>query len=172
MKKLRYFIVFCFLLGLVVILSSCEKEEIIIEEITISVEDAYDDGVYILNPEPEILGNLQIKIWPSYTSFRSRIEIDNRLQSPIGFILRSKEDEAFVYYEKKYIKAEDRAENGEVSAIPLDEQLSLTIVVYDSTVSYAFIEIIEALGLDYWDSIEDYKNNLQTIYQRYLVLKE
>jgi hypothetical protein len=45
-------------------------------------------------------------------------------------------------------------------------------VVYDSTVSYAFIEIIEALGLDYWDSIEDYKNNLQTIYQRYLVLKE
>lgn len=172
MKKLRYFIVFCFLLGLVVILSSCEKEEIIIEEITISVEDAYDDGVYILNPEPEILGNLQIKIWPSYTSFRSRIEIDNRLQSPIGFILRSKEDEAFVYYEKKYIKAEDRAENGQVSAIPLDEQLSLTIVVYDSTVSYAFIEIIEALGLDYWDSIEDYKNNLQTIYQRYLVLKE
>ncbi len=172
MKKFMYLIISCLLLGLVVIISSCEKEEIIIEEITISVEDAYDDGVYVLNPEPEILGNLQIKIWPSYTSFRSRIEVDNRLQSPIGFILRSKEDEAFVYYEKKYIKAEGSTESGDVSAIPLDKQLSLTIVVYNSTVSYAFVEIIEALGLDYWNSIEDYKDNLQTIYQRFLVLEK
>jgi hypothetical protein len=172
MKKLVFFMTICFLLLLAIVISSCEKEESVIEEITISVEDAYDDGVYVLNPEPEILGNLQIKIWPSYTGFRSRIEIDNRLQSPLGFILRSKEDEAFIYFEKKYIKAEGRAESGEISTIPLNKQLSLTIVVYNSTVSYAFIEIIEALGLDYWNSIEDYKDNMQTIYQRYLVIRK
>jgi|GEM_PF-1503549 hypothetical protein len=171
MKKFVYLVFFSFFIGIVLI-SSCKKEEIIVEEITISVEDAYDDGVYVLNPEPGVLGNLQIKFWPSYTSSRSRIEVDNRLQSPIGFILRSKEDEAFVYYEKKYIKAEGRAESGEISAIPFNKQLSLTIVVYNSTVSFAFIEVIESLGLDYWNSIADYKDNLQTIYQRYLVIEK
>ncbi|MFP4514553.1 MAG: hypothetical protein ACLFNO_00935 [Parcubacteria group bacterium] len=171
MKKSLYFI-YCFLLlSMLLVFKSCKKE-IIVEEVIVYIQDAHDDGVYVLSPEPEILGNLEIKIWPSYTSTRSRIEVDNRLQSPLGFILRSKEDEAFVYYEKKYIKPEGRAESGNISSIPFNKQLSLTIVVYNSTVSYAFIELIESLGLDYWDSIADYKDNLQTIYQRYLVIEK
>ncbi|MDD4673650.1 MAG: hypothetical protein PHI03_12010 [Bacteroidales bacterium] len=50
--------------------------------------------------------------------------------------------------------------------------LELKLVVYKSTVSSAVYRLIEMLGIDFWDGINDYKENIAEEYVAVFVLDE
>lgn len=91
------------LLSLTLILfSACRKEEIINQLIT---PDYNNDGEYVLEPIPGVLGNVKISLWPSYNGSESKIQLENRLDKPVGFIIRDLHDQSFVYFSDAYISA-------------------------------------------------------------------
>lgn len=148
------------------ILSSCKKEEVINQ---IIVPNYNNDGQYILPPMPEALGNVKITIWPALTSDEAKIVVENRLDKPIGYIIRELNDVSFVYFSDSYIKGKGNSE-AYGTKVPLDRVLYIKMIVYKSTLSYGLIVTIETLGLDFWTSIADYRDNLQQEYEAELIL--
>lgn len=164
MKKMITFCLIC----LFMFFFSCKKEVIVNQ---IIVPNYNDDGEYVIDPLPDVLGNVKITIWPSYNGDESKIEVENRLDQPIAYLIRDKYDVAFVYFYDSYIKAKDESEKyGTI--LPLNEPLYIKMIVYKSTWSYLEIEAIESLGLDFWDNIADYRDNLKVEYEGELILEE
>ncbi len=160
MKKI-IFVVLSFLL-----LSSCKKEEVK----QFIIPNYGEDGKYVLEPLPGSFANVAITIWPSYDAQQSRIIVENRLNDAIAYIISEQQDPNFVYFSDNYIKAKGSSEQYG-SQLPLNKKIDIRILVYNSTLSYALVVIIEGLGLDFWSSIEDYKENLREEYQGQLILK-
>ncbi len=160
MKK----VVFLFLS--LILLSSCKKEEIN----QFIIPDYEGDGKYVFAPLPGAFGNVQITIWPSYNAEESKIIVDNRLDYAIGYKISDLNDQAFVYFSDNYIKKKGSAEKYGTE-LPLDEALYIKMVIYESTVDYALVLIIESLGLDFWAAINDYKNHLKEEYVGELILQ-
>lgn len=148
------------------IFSSCKKEEVN----QFIVPDYNNDGEYVLQPLPGAFGNVQISIWPSYNSEESKIEIDNRLDFAIGYIIRDLNDQSFVYFSDNYIKKKGSSEKYGTQ-LPIDEALYIKVVIYKSSVNYGLIALIEGLGLDFWSSINDYKENLMDEYVGQIILE-
>jgi hypothetical protein len=149
-------------------LFSCNKEKIVNQ---IIVPNYDNDGEYVIEPLPGVLGNVKITLWPSYSGEESKVVIDNRLDQPIAYIIRDRDDLSFVYYYDSYIKAKGESEKyGTI--LPFNEPLYIKLIVYNSGWSYLEIEAIEALGLDFWDNISDYRDNLETEYEGELILEK
>jgi hypothetical protein len=161
MKKaiLIFFSVFLF--------SNCQKEEIINQ---IIIPNYQQEGKYVFQPLPEAFGNVVITIWPSYYGQKSRIIVENRLDQPIAYLISDLNDLSFIYFSDNYIKAKGESETS-ASKIPLDETLYIKMLVYKSTLNYALVVLIEGLGLDFWQSISEYKDNLQFQYEAQLILE-
>ncbi len=157
------------LLSLTLILfSACRKEEIINQLIT---PDYNNDGEYVLEPIPGVLGNVKISLWPSYNGSESKIQLENRLDKPVGFIIRDLHDQSFVYFSDAYISAKKTSVKYGTQ-IPFNEALYFKIIAYKSTLSYALSLAITSLGLDFWDAIADYRNNLQEEYENQIILEK
>ncbi|NCD00531.1 hypothetical protein EOL94_00310 [bacterium] len=164
MKRMITFLILLIIFSLF----SCKKEPVINQ---IIVPNYSNDGEYVIEPLPDVLGNVKITIWPSFNGEESKIEIENRMDQPIAYIIRDKNDVAFVYFYDSYIKAKDESEKyGTI--LPFDEPLYIKIIVYKSTWSYLEIEAIESLGLDFWDNIADYRDKLKVEYEGELILEE
>lgn len=161
MKKI--FIVLLSLLAL----NACKKEEIINQ---IIVPDYDQNGEYVLEPIPGVLGNVKITIWPSYSGNEAKIIVENRLDKPIGFIIRDLNDLSFVYFSDSYIGAK-KTSTKYGTQLPLNQPLFFKVIAYKSTLSYGLVLAIEGLGLDFWTNIADYRDNLQQEYESQLILE-
>lgn len=149
-----------------IILSACKKEEVINQ---IIVPDYNQDGEYVLSPMPGVLGNVKITIWPAFNADEAKISIENRLDSPIGYIIRDINDVSFVYFSDSYLGAK-KTSTKYGTKLPIDQTLYIKLIAYNSSLSYALVLTIEGLGLDFWESIADYRDNLQQEYEAQIVL--
>lgn len=147
-------------------LSACKNEEVINQLI---VPDYNNDGEYVLDPLPGLLGNVKITIWPSFTSSEAKLALENRGDKPVGFIIRDRDDLSFVYFSDSYIAAK-KTSTKYGTKLPFNEALYFKVIAYNSTLSYGLVVAIESLGLDFWTSIADYRDNLQAEYEGEIIL--
>lgn len=151
------------------LLSACEKPA---EEgpTYIQISDSGSDGVYVIAPQPNLFGNVVLTIVPASSSGQAIVTLENRLDKPVGYRIRSVSDPNFIYFFDSYIGGKD-ASTKTGTRIPLGEPVEITMIAYKSTFSYAVIAIIENLGLDYWQSFGNYKDQLEVVYQNQVVFK-
>jgi len=144
------------LCSLVLVLFSCSNEPT-----KVTIQDDNQDQVAHLSPDPDILGNTEIFFIPE-TIQGSAIWIINGPGANVGIDIRDKSNSAFIYYSDSYIgSGSNSAQTG--TQIPWNRWMRVRIVVYKSGLSGIIVSFIEALGLDFFDSLEDYK--IEQIYE-------
>jgi hypothetical protein len=151
------------------LLSACEKPA---DEgpTYIQISDSGGDGVYVIAPQPNLFGNVVLTVIPASDNGQAIVTLENRLDKPVGYRIRSVSDPSFVYFFDSYIGGKDvSTKTG--TKIPLNEPVEITMIAYKSTFSYAIVAIIENLGLDYWQSFGDYKNQLEVVYQNQVIFQ-
>ena len=133
---------------LLILLSSCE-------EITkVTVRDDNQDQVAHLGPDPDLLGNTELFFIPG-TIQGSAIWVINGPAANIGVDIRDKDSSSFIYFADSYIgSGSNTAQTG--TQIPWNKWMKVRVVVYKSGLSGIIVNIIRALGLDFFDSLEDY----------------
>jgi len=133
---------------LLLLLSSCE-------EITkVTVRDDNQDQVAHLGPDPDLLGNTELFFIPG-TIQGSAIWVINGPAANIGVDIRDKDSSSFIYFADSYIgSGSNTAQTG--TQIPWNKWMKVREVVYKSGLSGIIVNIIRALGLDFFDSLEDY----------------
>ncbi len=73
----------------------------------------------------------------------------------IGVDIRDKDSSSFIYFADSYIgSGSNTAQTG--TQIPWNKWMKVRVVVYKSGLSGIIVNIIRALGLDFFDSLEDY----------------
>lgn len=120
----------------------------------VKVSDANQDQVAHLSPDPDIMGNTEIFFIPG-TIQGSAIWVINGPGANVGLDIRDKNNSAFIYYADSYIGASDNtAQTG--TQIPWDRWLRVRLVLYKSGLSGIVVTVLQSLGLDFFDSLEDY----------------
>lgn len=132
----------------------------------ITVKDDNQDSVAHLSPDPDIMGNTEIFFIPG-TIQGSAIWVINGPGANIGMDIRDKDNNAFIYYADSYIGSGDNvAQTG--TQIPWNRWLSVRLVVYKSGLSGWVVSFLNALGLDFFDSLESYM--IEEIYENEVFL--
>lgn len=150
-----------FLLTLLFI--SCTEESIT----EVNITDDNNDGVYNLSPSIGVAGNTDI-YFVANTAQGSAIWVINGPGSNIGMDIRDKEDSSFIYFADSYIgKSKNTAQTG--TQIPLNRAVKLRLVVYKSGLSGAVVVLLDSLGLDFFDSLEEYM--IERVYETEVTLK-
>ncbi len=150
MKKVLYVFAICLLL------ISCDDKPT-----QVKVSDANQDAVAHLVPNPDIMGNTEIFFIPE-TIQGSAIWVINGPGANIGMDIRDRDNSAFIYYADSYISAGDNtAQTG--TQIPWNRWLKVRLVLYKSGLSGWIVSSLEFLGLDFFDSLEDYM--IEKIYE-------
>lgn len=137
------------LMLVLLVLSSCSQDPT-----RVTVNDTNRDTVAHLSPDPEILGNTELFFIPT-TIQGSAIWIINGPGSNVGMDIRDIANPAFIYYADSYIsKGSNSAQTG--TQIPWGKWIRVRMVVYHSGLAGWIVSSIEALGMDFFDSIESY----------------
>lgn len=127
----------------------------------VTVRDDNQDQVAHLSPDPNILGNTEMFFIPE-TIQGSAIWIINGPGANVGVDIRDKSNSAFIYYADSYIgSGSNSAQTG--TQIPWNRWMRVRLVVYKSGLSGVIVSFIELLGLDFFDSLEDYM--IEQIYE-------
>ncbi|MGB3939342.1 MAG: hypothetical protein WBK79_06005, partial [Candidatus Cloacimonas acidaminovorans] len=85
----------------------------------------------------------------------SAIWVINGPAANIGVDIRDKDSSSFIYFADSYIgSGSNTAQTG--TQIPWNKWMKVRVVVYKSGLSGIIVNIIRALGLDFFDSLEDY----------------
>jgi hypothetical protein len=130
-------------------LFSCEKKPT-----QITVRDSNQDAVAHMGPDPSIMGNTEIFFIPA-TIQGSAIWVINGPGANVGMDIRDKNNSAFIYYADSYISAGgNTAQTG--TQIPWDRWLKVRLVVYKSGLAGWVVSFLNALGMDFFDSLESY----------------
>lgn len=138
------------------LLLSCSEEPT-----KVMISDDNQDQVVHLNPDPQIMGNTEIYFIPG-TIQGSAIWVINGPGSNIGLDIRAKSNSAFIYYADSYIaQGSNTAQTG--TQIPWNKWLKVRMVVYESGLSGLIVSFLEALGLGFFDSLEDYM--IEAVYE-------
>ena len=133
---------------LLILLSSCE------EATKVTVRDDNQDQVAHLGPDPDLLGNTELFFIPG-TIQGSAIWVINGPAANVGIDIRDKDSSSFIYFADSYIgSGSNTAQTG--TQIPWNKWMKVRVVVYKSGLSGIVVNIIQALGLDFFDSLEDY----------------
>ncbi len=152
---------FLTLLALTALLFSCS------EPTRIVLSDANDDSVAHLAPDPEIMGNTEIFFIPG-TIQGSAIWVINGPSANVGIDLRDRDNTAFIYYADSYVgKSANVAQTG--TQIPWNRWMRARLVVYESGLSGWIVSALEALGMDFFDSLEDYM--IEQVYETDIYLQ-
>jgi len=142
---------------------SCSKENIT----EVNITDDNKDGVYNLAPSIGVAGNTDI-YFVANTAQGSAIWIINGPGSNIGMDIRDKEDSSFIYFADSYLgKSDNTAQTG--TQIPLNRAVKLRLVIYKSGLSGMVVVLLESLGLDFFDSLEEYM--IEKVYETEVTLK-
>jgi len=120
----------------------------------ITVRDSNQDGVAHLTPDPEFMGNTEIFFIPG-TIQGSAIWVINGPGANVGLDIRERGNNAFIYFADSYIaRGDNTAQTG--TQIPWNRWLKVRLVVYKSGLSGWVVSFLNALGLNFFDSLEDY----------------
>lgn len=120
----------------------------------ITVRDSNQDGVAHLTPDPDFMGNTEIFFIPG-TIQGSAIWVINGPGANVGLDIRDRGNNAFIYFADSYIaRGDNTAQTG--TQIPWNRWLKVRLVVYKSGLSGWVVSFLNALGLDFFDSLEDY----------------
>jgi hypothetical protein len=142
-------IIIVFLVILLFLLVGCgEKTTEII------VEDLNQDSVYRIGSESGLLGNVDMHMIP-WTIQGSAIVLINGPGSHIGYDIRKKDDYAYIYFADSYVSAGGHSlQSG--TQLSLDEWLRVRLVIYESGLAGWIVSLLQSLGLDFFESLEDY----------------
>ncbi len=165
-KTLFTFVKLTAILAIVLSFSSCKKE---INEKIIYVEVLRNQGnhTYVFD---NLIGNVRINIYNTPNSYS--ITLVNGPASVVGCAIRSHQSPSTVYFSDAFIyKGSSQTQSSAANGIPEGERLELKLVVYQSTVSSAVYRLIEALGLDFWDGINNYKEHIADEYTTLFILE-
>jgi len=132
----------------------------------VKVSDANQDAVAHLVPDPDIMGNTEIFFIPG-TIQGSAIWVINGPGANVGMDIRDKNNNAFIYYADSYISAgANTAQTG--TQIPWNRWLRVRLVLYKSGLSGWIVSGLDALGLDFFDSLENYM--IEKVYENEVYL--
>lgn len=117
-----------------------------------------------------LIGNVRITIYNTENSYD--ITVVNGPGSVIGCAIRNYESPSTIYFSDSYIyKGSTETQSSSSNGIPRNQKLELKLVLYKSTVSSALYRTIEMLGLDFWDGINKYKENIGDEYSTIFMLE-
>lgn len=151
MRKIQSFIVVMFL---TLLTSSCVKEK------PVYVLQNNGSNTYVFD---NLIGNVRITIYNTPNSYD--ITVVNGPGSVIGCAIRNYSSPSTIYFSDAYIpKGGTETQSSSANGIPLNQKLELKLVLYKTNVSSAVYRLIEALGLDFWDGINRYKENIAAEY--------
>ncbi|MDZ4121546.1 MAG: hypothetical protein U1C33_03950 [Candidatus Cloacimonadaceae bacterium] len=127
----------------------------------VTIRDDNQDQVAHLAPDPDLLGNTEIFFIPT-TIQGSDNWVINGPGAHVGLDIRDRSNSAFIYYADSYIgSGSNSAQTG--TQIPWNRWMRVRLVVYKSGLSGIIVSFIQALGLDFFDSLEDYM--IEQIYE-------
>ncbi len=150
-----------YILFLCCFLLSCEKKPT-----QITVRDDNQDTVAHMAPDPDIMGNTEIYFIPG-TIQGSAIWVINGPGANVGMDIRDRDNDAFIYYADSYISSGgNTAQTG--TQIPWNRWLKVRLVVYNSGLAGWVVSFLDALGLDFFDSLEDYM--IEQVYENEILL--
>ncbi len=151
------------LLAILLAFSSCTKEKIIYVEVLRN----QGNDTYVFD---NLIGNVRINIYNTPNSYS--ITVVNGPGSVVGCAIRNYRSPSTVYFSDAFIyKGVSQTQSSAANGIPIGEKLELKLVIYDSTVSSAIYRLIEALGLDFWDGINNYKEHIADEYTMLFMLE-
>ena len=154
MKNLIFLVILLLIVG-------CSK----VTEVTVT--DANQDSVYRIGSESGLLGNVDMHIIP-WTIQGSAIILLNGPGSNIGYDIRKRDDSAFIYFADSYISTGGYSlQSG--TQLPIDEWLRVRLVIYESGLAGWIVSFLQALGLDFFESLENYM--IEEIYEVDLILE-
>ena len=134
---------------------ACER----ITEVTIY--DTNQDGDFHVPPATGLFGNVDIHIIPT-TIQGSAIVLINGPGASIGYDIRDRDDSSFIYFADSYIGPGAYAmQTG--TQIPFNKWTHIRLVVYESGLSGYIVSFLEFLGLDFFESLEDYM--IEAVYE-------
>jgi hypothetical protein len=145
---------FILLLVFLTALAGCKKDEnIIVLQNNGSNTYTFDD----------LVGNVRINIYN--TPYSYDITVINGPGSVIGCAIRVKSSPSTIYFSDSYIyKASTETQSSSANGMLAGQELELKLVVYKSTVSSAIYRLIETLGIDFWDGINQYQESIAEEY--------
>ncbi len=127
------------------------------EEITITevqINDENEDSIYHVRPEDEFLGNVELFLMP-WTIQGSAINLLNGPVPKIAYDISKRDDSSFKYFGDSYITSGGNSfQSG--TQLPYDEWLRVRLVVYESGLAGWVVVLLQNLGLDFFESLEDY----------------
>lgn len=151
------------LLAMLLVFSSCTKEKIVYVEVLRN----QGNNSYVFD---NLIGNVRIDIYNTPNSYS--ITVVNGPGSVVGCAIRNHDSPSTVYFSDAFInKGTSQTQSSAANGIPIGEKLELKLVVYESTVSSAIYRLIEALGLDFWDGINNYKEHIADEYTTLFMLE-
>jgi hypothetical protein len=151
------------MLAIVLLLSSCTKEKIVYVEVLRN----QGNDTYVFD---NLIGNVKINIYNTPNSYS--ISVINGPGSVVGCAIRNHSSPSTVYFSDAYIpKGDTEAQSSAANGIPSGAKLELKLVIYKSTLSSAVYRLIEALGLDFWDGINSYKEHIADEYTTLFILE-
>ncbi len=120
----------------------------------VTVEDTNQDSVYTITPQSGLLGNVSLFLIPE-TLQGSAIVILNGPGSPIGYDIRDLDEPSIIYFADSYISAGGSAlQSG--TLLPLNRWIKVRLVLYKSGLAGWVVSFLQYLGLDFFQSLEDY----------------
>ena len=141
--------------------SGCTREEVVL------VLKQQAANTYVFD---DLAGNVRITIYNTPNSYD--ITVVNGPGSVIGCAIRNHADPGTIYFSDAYIKKGGaETQSSSTKGLPVGGKMELKLVLYKSTVSSAIYQAIEALGLDFWDGIKKYKENIAEEYYSVFVLE-
>ncbi len=118
----------------------------------------------------DLIGNVRITIYNTDNSYD--ITVINGPGSVIGCAIRNYSSPSTIYFSDSFIyKGEAETQSSSSNGIPKNQKLELKLVLYKSTVSSAIYRTIEMLGLDFWNGINDFKENIGEEYTTIFMLE-
>ncbi|MFO7867967.1 MAG: hypothetical protein R6U95_01550 [Bacteroidales bacterium] len=149
---------------IVAVFTACKKEDPV--HVTVLQKSAQHTYVY-----DNLIGNVQVII--NNTEHSYSVTVINGPGSVVGCAIRNYNSPSTVYFSDSYIpRGITETQTGAHSGIPARTYLQLHVIVYGSSVSSAMYRSIELLGLDFWDSINSYKEHIADEYSMLFVLEE
>ncbi|MDO9578816.1 MAG: hypothetical protein Q7J16_13115, partial [Candidatus Cloacimonadales bacterium] len=120
----------------------------------VTLQDNNQDQVYSIPPQSGLLGNINLHLIPE-TIQGSAIVILNGPGSSVGYDIRDLDNSSIIYFADSYIAAGGSSlQSG--TLLPIDQWVKIRLVIYESGLAGWIVSFLQYLGLDFFDSVEDY----------------
>ena len=134
----------------------------------VTIQDNNEDQVYNISPQSGLIGNVDLHLIPE-TIQGSAIVIINGPGSAIGYDIRDINDPAFIYFADSYISAGGNSLQAGTS-LPTNKWVKIRLVIYESGLAGWVVSFLQYLGLDFFDSLEDYM--IDEVYEIEVLLED